>query len=206
MSPHSATVRIAAAQPPASSRFERLGRPALDGFRDDRARRGAVQRVERGRPVAGRVGTEADPAVGCGIVSGDRVPGQRQRPSDRLDRHPEPERGRSAVDGDRRRVRNCGNELGNRQRRRTNRAEANAVMAKVERRLSGPSNRMRSAATRGSPSGSMAAPRNIRSVRSSSSSAASVRLCVSLFAPELIDRPPAKGSAKHVALSALNQS
>ena len=58
-------------------RFERLGRPALDGFRDDRALRGAVQHVERGRPVAGRVGMEADPAVGCGIVSGDRVPGRR---------------------------------------------------------------------------------------------------------------------------------
>jgi len=46
-------------------------------------------------------------------------------------------------------------------------AEANAVTAKVEGRLSGPSNRTRSAAARGSPSASMAAHYEDRASRAS---------------------------------------
>ena len=184
-------------------RFERLGRPALDGLRHDRALGGAAEHVERGRAVAGRVGMEADPAVGCGIVSGDRVPGRRQRPSDRLYRHREPERGQSAVDDDRRRVRNCGNELGNRQRRRANRGGG-------ERRHGEGGGKTVRALEPDTVGRCARQPERLDGCAEEYSIRAVIFGCfgptMRLIVRQGIHRPPAKGSAKHVALLALNQS
>jgi hypothetical protein len=51
------------------------------------------------------IGVQPYPAVGTGVVAGDRIPERRQRPADRLHRKAEPEGGETAIDAHSRRHR-----------------------------------------------------------------------------------------------------
>ena len=80
--------------------LEFVGAPALNRRRDGVALASAAERGERGGAVTGGVGVQSNPAVGGGIIAGNRVPHRRQGPAFGSQRVAEPQRSEATVDND----------------------------------------------------------------------------------------------------------